>query len=577
MSDSVGYKVIRDIDYTKSLRDCGDLPPQRVHIVSKTCLDLFLPTPKSDTRKCSRCHGDDDTKAPETISNGYISYQEASKLASHLHIHHRQRQLHHREGAAADDSSPEFEGRRSEEEVSNLLQVQTALEAGSSSSSSAESPSALVVFAYGGGWRRGDKQTWRHYLSRWDVNFALAATVGRQRFYDNVGESFASRGMHCAVLSYPLVPTPFPINIVEIVSSFLMTVIFTIAMVTLLLIGVDVVSMPAFSFSVSYLIWNSIQHYLDHPFLTLASTVMLLSQLLTLSVIIWRERHLGTKGSPCANVPGNHNILSGWYYTILGLGVSFPPLVLGITRYVYAEVCIITLSACLTAFVQFLTYRYQASTIRQSREEGGGSCMSADSAETQAKCIARSLRWLADYGQSSGQFDPTSIVLVGHSAGGHLMSLVALDNRYLSSVGLPQDIIKGVITLSAVHDLDSLTQGLKRHVYLTPAFGTNPADWIRLSPITYATTTAHKPRFLIMSAERDFQFMIADSAKMHDVLASNGFEVQWKYLDNCNHLSMVSKFGRPWYYFLGRGKRGWSPSDGEKLCWDFVESIMLGG
>ena len=55
--------------------------------------------------------------------------------------------------------------------------------------------------------------------------------------------------------------------------------------------------------------------------------------------------------------------------------------------------------------------------------------------------VVASVRWIKTFGQQSKNFNPGNIFLCGHSAGGHLVSLVATDSTYLHQVGLsPNDI-----------------------------------------------------------------------------------------------------------------------------------------
>src|SRR6266446_3896505 len=48
--------------------------------------------------------------------------------------------------------------------------------------------------------------------------------------------------------------------------------------------------------------------------------------------------------------------------------------------------------------------------------------------------------------------DPTALFLCGHSAGGHLVSLLATDRSYLKAEGIDkEDVIRGVIPISGVY------------------------------------------------------------------------------------------------------------------------------
>jgi acetyl esterase/lipase len=69
--------------------------------------------------------------------------------------------------------------------------------------------------------------------------------------------------------------------------------------------------------------------------------------------------------------------------------------------------------------------------------------------------LARALAWvrknIAGYGGDAEQ-----LFLCGHSAGGHLVSLLATDARYLRAVGLKPAAVKGVIAVSGVYRLPEI-------------------------------------------------------------------------------------------------------------------------
>src|SRR5262249_30658842 len=66
------------------------------------------------------------------------------------------------------------------------------------------------------------------------------------------------------------------------------------------------------------------------------------------------------------------------------------------------------------------------------------------------KDVARAVAWahshIAEYGGS-----PEHLFLAGHSAGGHLVALLATDETYLEAEGLGTNDIKGGIALSGVY------------------------------------------------------------------------------------------------------------------------------
>ena len=52
--------------------------------------------------------------------------------------------------------------------------------------------------------------------------------------------------------------------------------------------------------------------------------------------------------------------------------------------------------------------------------------------------------------------DPKRIFLIGHSAGGHLAALLALDQEYLKKYDIPQGSIQGVAAISGVYDVTGI-------------------------------------------------------------------------------------------------------------------------
>ena len=125
------------------------------------------------------------------------------------------------------------------------------------------------------------------------------------------------------------------------------------------------------------------------------------------------------------------------------------------------------------------------------------------SVEQQAQDVADALAYLRKQAGTLG-FDPARIVLMGHSAGAHLVALVGTDMRYFAKAGLKADAVKGIIPLDgAAYDVPTQMQDAGRFMAGTyaQAFGTDPARQKALSP----TLQAAKPNaadFLILHIDR---------------------------------------------------------------------------
>lgn len=116
----------------------------------------------------------------------------------------------------------------------------------------------------------------------------------------------------------------------------------------------------------------------------------------------------------------------------------------------------------------------------------------------QADDIARALAFVQSKAPSWGG-DPAKVLLLGHSAGAHLVSLLAADPRIVTSKGGTAWL--GTIVLdSAAYDLVEIMQRKHPRIY-DRAFGKDPAFWTDSSPY-HRLTTAPTPMFLVCSTSR---------------------------------------------------------------------------
>lgn len=124
--------------------------------------------------------------------------------------------------------------------------------------------------------------------------------------------------------------------------------------------------------------------------------------------------------------------------------------------------------------------------------------------EQQAADVAAAVAWLRGNAGRLG-IDPSRIVLMGHSAGAHLVALVGTDPRYMASVKLSLRDIRGVIALDgAAYDVPRQIAGagsFMRGTYVQ-AFGNDPARQRALSP-TLQAAPPNAPAFLIAHIDRD--------------------------------------------------------------------------
>ncbi|WP_374397310.1 alpha/beta hydrolase [Sphingopyxis sp.] len=123
--------------------------------------------------------------------------------------------------------------------------------------------------------------------------------------------------------------------------------------------------------------------------------------------------------------------------------------------------------------------------------------------EQQAADVASAVKALVDRGGALG-IDRRRIVIMGHSAGAHLVALVGTDEKYLRGAGLSFADIAGVIPIDgAAYDVPAQMKDgppIMQKTY-AQAFGTDPARQRALSP-TLQAAAPNAPQFLLLHVQR---------------------------------------------------------------------------
>ena len=117
--------------------------------------------------------------------------------------------------------------------------------------------------------------------------------------------------------------------------------------------------------------------------------------------------------------------------------------------------------------------------------------------------VAAAVRWVSDHGAEIGA-SSKKIVVMGHSAGCHLATLLALDPSHLATVKLrPADLCGVVAWSGGAYDLvEKVKAGGMYPPYIRQAFGDSPAAWKEASPVAHVGDSRPIPPFLFISAER---------------------------------------------------------------------------
>lgn len=145
--------------------------------------------------------------------------------------------------------------------------------------------------------------------------------------------------------------------------------------------------------------------------------------------------------------------------------------------------------------------------------------------EQQAADIAAAIAALAARAPQLG-FDPGRIVIMGHSAGAHLVALVGTDERYLKGAGLSFANLRGVLPIDgAAYDVPKQIAdgGNFMHDTYLQAFGSDPARQRTLSP-TLQAAAPNAPAFLIIHVQR--KDGIAQAKELQAALQRGGTPVE---------------------------------------------------
>jgi acetyl esterase/lipase len=145
--------------------------------------------------------------------------------------------------------------------------------------------------------------------------------------------------------------------------------------------------------------------------------------------------------------------------------------------------------------------------------------------------VAKAFAWTcANIGKYGGKAD--QIFCMGHSAGGHLVSLLATDESYLKAEKRSFADIKGVISISGVYTI--LPAGA-----MANAFGKDPEVCKKASPI-YNVSAKHPP-FLILYGDADFATLDWMAENMGKALEKARCEVSTKKMVDRNHYTIMYK------------------------------------
>lgn len=157
---------------------------------------------------------------------------------------------------------------------------------------------------------------------------------------------------------------------------------------------------------------------------------------------------------------------------------------------------------------------------------------------------ARAIAWVQKqiwrYGGDSRQ-----MVLSGHSAGGHMITLLGLEQSRLRASGVKTEYIRGLVPLSPILDIQQMQQSKGDWFNWTttyPIFGQRSENYLRYSPRQFFR--ADMPPLQLIYGGRDEPYLLEQSKTAAQELQALGASGQVKILGELSHEDIVLSIGQ---------------------------------
>jgi acetyl esterase/lipase len=143
---------------------------------------------------------------------------------------------------------------------------------------------------------------------------------------------------------------------------------------------------------------------------------------------------------------------------------------------------------------------------------------------------ASAVAWARDNAERFGG-DPERIFLMGHSAGAHIVALLAADGRYLEAESIDPASLAGVIGLAGPYDFLPLTDPDLREV-----FG-QEVQWPASQPVNFID--GDEPAFLLLHGDSDRTVLARNSSRLAARLDAAGGEARYVVVEGAGHIGLL--------------------------------------
>ena len=158
-----------------------------------------------------------------------------------------------------------------------------------------------------------------------------------------------------------------------------------------------------------------------------------------------------------------------------------------------------------------------------------------------AQDVAEALAWVVRHAAEFGG-DPERLAIMGISAGGHLVSSVALDTGYLAAHGLDPNILRGVLSISGLYDMVWFKEPGVIPGRLHQAFQPGEDSLRAGSPQTYVRADA--PPFVVTFTDDDLFLVREGSQRFYDAALAAGGKIELVEIPGRDHFNQQIGIGR---------------------------------
>jgi acetyl esterase/lipase len=156
--------------------------------------------------------------------------------------------------------------------------------------------------------------------------------------------------------------------------------------------------------------------------------------------------------------------------------------------------------------------------------------------QDQASDVAHASEFLMSHDQQFG-IDPRHFALVGHSAGGHLVALVAADASYARDAGLDFSKLSVVVAMDGVFNLD-LPQDARN---FRGKIDTDDRSLQAVSPIDRLDAPGPRPAFCLVHEDTQPRF-VAQADAFAAALTAHGDKEDEEVSPGLSHVELVTRF-----------------------------------